>query len=115
MNALQCYRQPGSGNWGFNCYRGLEILDKWNKIPEETDILLTHGPPCGRCQTRSFNPLPHNKVLDWSKLKAYADANLNMEILDIVVVQQRVKKNFWKWRNSWLQASSPFFRMYSDL
>ncbi|XP_067686779.1 metallophosphoesterase MPPED2-like [Haliotis asinina] len=40
---------------GFNIARGQPILDKWNLIPSDTDILITHGPPLGRgdlCFTR---------------------------------------------------------------
>lgn len=41
------YRQPEFGNWAFNLPRGEECLEKWNKIPTDTDILLTHTPPLG--------------------------------------------------------------------
>lgn len=33
--------------WAFNADRGEEILKVWNKIPKDTDILITHGPPFG--------------------------------------------------------------------
>jgi Icc-related predicted phosphoesterase len=33
--------------WGFNYDRGPEIDRIWEKIPTETDILITHGPPFG--------------------------------------------------------------------
>ena len=33
--------------WGFNYDRGPRIDDIWKKIPENTDILITHGPPFG--------------------------------------------------------------------
>jgi Icc-related predicted phosphoesterase len=36
---------PWFHNWAFNRYRGSEIEHHWNKIPEDTDVLLTHGPP----------------------------------------------------------------------
>lgn len=39
--------QPWFGDWGFNLTRGEEILEKWDLIPECTDILITHGPPVG--------------------------------------------------------------------
>ena len=29
------------------------------------------------CVVKTFNSLPHNKILDWSKLKAFADDKLN--------------------------------------
>lgn len=38
--------QPEFGNWAFNIKRG-ECHKKWSLIPENTDILLTHGPPLG--------------------------------------------------------------------
>ncbi len=40
--------QPEFYNWAFNLPRnGWELEQKWNDIPENTDILLTHGPPYG--------------------------------------------------------------------
>lgn len=38
---------PGDGNWAFNKKRGSELLMHWNKIPENTHFLITHGPPYG--------------------------------------------------------------------
>nr|3RL3_A Chain A, Metallophosphoesterase MPPED2 [Rattus norvegicus] len=38
---------PWFNGWGFNLPRGQSLLDKWNLIPEGTDILMTHGPPLG--------------------------------------------------------------------
>jgi len=37
--------QPEFCNWAFNLPRGEEILEKWKMIPEDTDVLITHGPP----------------------------------------------------------------------
>ncbi|KAJ8307240.1 hypothetical protein KUTeg_015324 [Tegillarca granosa] len=39
--------QPVFRDWAFNLRRGEEILKKWDKIPNNTDILITHGPPLG--------------------------------------------------------------------
>ncbi|KAH9514295.1 hypothetical protein Btru_028650 [Bulinus truncatus] len=39
--------QPEFHDWAFNLPRGEECLEKWDLIPEDTDILLTHGPPIG--------------------------------------------------------------------
>lgn len=39
--------QPWFYDWAFNLRRGAEIRAKWELIPEETDILITHGPPLG--------------------------------------------------------------------
>lgn len=39
--------QPWFFNWAFNLQRGDEIKKKWDLIPNDTDILITHGPPHG--------------------------------------------------------------------
>ncbi|KAI6656489.1 Metallophosphoesterase domain-containing protein 1 [Oopsacas minuta] len=40
--------QPEFQNWGFNLIRGGAILKKWDQIPEDIDVLVTHGPPVGQ-------------------------------------------------------------------
>lgn len=37
--------QPWFYDWAFNLQRGPEIREKWDLIPEDTDVLITHGPP----------------------------------------------------------------------
>lgn len=39
--------QPTFFNWAFNLDRGEQIAQKWALIPEDTEILITHGPPFG--------------------------------------------------------------------
>ena len=40
--------QPEFHNWAFNLPKnGLELAQKWNDIPDDTDILVTHGPAFG--------------------------------------------------------------------
>jgi len=40
--------QPEFGRWAFNLKRrGARLREAWNKIPLDTDILITHGPPFG--------------------------------------------------------------------
>ena len=39
--------QPWFFDWAFNLQRGPEIRAKWDLIPENTDVLITHGPPFG--------------------------------------------------------------------
>ena len=36
---------PEFMNWAFNLYRGYPLRQKWDKIPDGIDILVTHGPP----------------------------------------------------------------------
>ena len=37
--------QPWFFNWAFNRQRGEDIQKHWEIIPQNTDILITHGPP----------------------------------------------------------------------
>lgn len=39
--------QPWFLDWAFNLRRGEELAAKWAEIPDETDVLITHGPPAG--------------------------------------------------------------------
>ncbi|KAG5669335.1 hypothetical protein PVAND_017223 [Polypedilum vanderplanki] len=39
--------QPAFGPWAFGLPRGEKLLEKWHKIPANTDILITHTPPVG--------------------------------------------------------------------
>lgn len=39
--------QPEFLGWAFNIPRGVECLKKWEQIPDNVDILITHTPPLG--------------------------------------------------------------------
>ena len=39
--------QPEFLNWAFNLQRGSQLAAVWSQIPENTDVLITHGPPYG--------------------------------------------------------------------
>ncbi len=39
--------QPEFNNWHFNLPRGMALANKWARIPDDTDVLITHGPPLG--------------------------------------------------------------------
>ena len=39
--------QPRFFDWAFNLNRGPEMAEKWAMIPEDIDVLITHGPPNG--------------------------------------------------------------------
>ena len=41
--------QPEFCDWAFNLKRGPQILERWKQIPEDTRVLITHGPVQGRC------------------------------------------------------------------
>lgn len=40
--------QPWFHNWAWNMQRGEEIAKVWSKIPDDVNILITHGPPYGK-------------------------------------------------------------------
>lgn len=40
-------RTPFFCNWAFNEQRGRQIKKWWDRIPDDTQILITHGPPMG--------------------------------------------------------------------
>ena len=49
-HALKIYGspwQPEFFEWAFNLPRGDSLRSKWDLIPIDTDILITHGPPYG--------------------------------------------------------------------
>lgn len=39
--------QPEFAGWAFNLPRGPALAEKWAMIPDDTDVLVTHGPPAG--------------------------------------------------------------------
>jgi len=39
--------QPWYHNWAFNLHPGPDLRAKWDLIPRDTDVLVTHGPPYG--------------------------------------------------------------------
>lgn len=38
---------PRFCNWAFNVDRGPALAALWSQIPDDTEVLLTHGPPAG--------------------------------------------------------------------
>ena len=50
--------QPTFYDWAFNLPRnGWELELKWKDIPNDTDILVTHGPPFGHCDVTPYGNL----------------------------------------------------------
>ncbi len=50
VDGLKFYGSPYTPefyNWSFMLPRGKPLADKWELIPDDTDVLLTHGPPLG--------------------------------------------------------------------
>lgn len=65
VEGLKFYGSPQSPrffNWAFNRDRGADIKRYWDKIPTDTDVLITHGPPYGICDEAyrvGFNTTEH--------------------------------------------------------
>lgn len=50
--------QPAFYDWAFNLPRnGEDLREKWFWIPNDTDILVTHGPPFGHCDVTPYGNL----------------------------------------------------------
>jgi Icc-related predicted phosphoesterase len=49
--------QPEFHNWAFNLPRGEKIKEKWDMIPTNTDILITHGPAFGKLDYTVFGKM----------------------------------------------------------
>ena len=50
IDGIKFYLSPWTPEfygWGFNAKRGDELAKIWEKIPEDVDVLVTHGPPYG--------------------------------------------------------------------
>lgn len=47
LNIFGSAYTPAFCNWAFNVPRGEALAEKWAQIPDNTDILITHGPPMG--------------------------------------------------------------------
>jgi Icc-related predicted phosphoesterase len=47
--------QPWFYDWAFNLPRGAALKAKWDLIPPDTNVLITHGPPAGYGDLTSFN------------------------------------------------------------
>jgi len=48
--------QPYFMGWAFNCPRGPVLKAHWAKIPDDTDVLITHGPPYNLGDTNGRDP-----------------------------------------------------------
>lgn len=58
--------QPEFSNWAFNKERGLPIRQHWKLIPDDTDVLITHGPAHGILDQsgRGFEHLGCEELMD---------------------------------------------------
>jgi Icc-related predicted phosphoesterase len=65
---------PFFHNWAFNIFRGEGLVEKWSQIPDDTQVLITHGPPMGILdEVISFN----GKKCEWEVEKVGCAALYN--------------------------------------
>lgn len=74
--------QPWFHSWAFNRYRGDDIKKHWDLIPNDIDILVTHGPPAGiRDLTMNGDPVGcedlMNKIKEIPTLKLHVFGHIH--------------------------------------
>jgi len=68
-------------HWAFNKDRGEEISKEWSKVPGDTDVLITHGPPYGLLDSIS------------EKYKSHPDEDIHRGCEDLLgVIKKRLLK-----------------------
>jgi Icc-related predicted phosphoesterase len=66
VDGIKIYGSPWTPrfyDWAFNADRGEHIKQKWDKIDQSADILVTHGPPFGYGDTTSRGPAGCEELL----------------------------------------------------
>jgi predicted phosphodiesterase len=75
--------QPEFCGWAFNLPRGRALADKWATIPDDVDVLITHGPPAGILDTIRPAGLPlgcgdlRERVANMPRLKLHAFGHIH--------------------------------------
>jgi Icc-related predicted phosphoesterase len=77
--------QPEFCNWAFNLPRGEALKEKWDMIPDDTDVLITHGPPFGFFDVSAYSQEHHgckdlrDRVLNHVKPKVHVYGHFHLE------------------------------------
>lgn len=71
--------QPEFCGWAFNLPRGLPLKEKWDLIPDDTDVLVTHGPPYGIMDVVPYPPGFHAGCEDLYR-RVMAMPNLRLHV-----------------------------------
>ena len=82
-----------------------KIMSKFSEIHNFSHALMKRG-------LNAFNPLPNHKILDLSKMKAFADNNKNVS-QKWKVALERIVNNCGERRKCWFPAILPFPTMFS--
>lgn len=81
IEGLKFYGSPASpiyGNYAFTYERGKEIAEVWSKIPDDVDILISHGPSHGILDLayRNINGFGYYDNAGCEELRKTIDARL---------------------------------------
>lgn len=83
--------QPEFFNWAFNLPRGYLLEKKWRKIPENTDILVTHCPPHG-----ILDSLPHGTHIGCEDLESrIGQLNLKLHVFGHIHHSYGILEKAW--------------------
>jgi Icc-related predicted phosphoesterase len=86
LNIFGSAYTPEFCNWAFNVPRGQSLAKKWARIPDDTNILITHGPAMGILDVvERFDP----KVCNYY-LEHVGCADLNSRIQDLKELQLHI-------------------------
>jgi hypothetical protein len=75
--------QPEFCSWAFNLPRGEALARKWSQIPDETEVLITHGPPLGTLDHSIYDDRPcgcedlANKIKELKNLKLHVFGHIH--------------------------------------
>jgi Icc-related predicted phosphoesterase len=67
-------------DWEFNYQRGEDIAKIWSKIPDDTNVLITHGPPYGVLDLVDDTYLQEDLHQGCEELKKKVDALPNLKV-----------------------------------
>jgi len=81
--------QPWFCDWAFNVHRGAPIRAVWDKIPNDTDVLITHGPPYGHGDQSWPEPVEYTYEGCRSRIIRPASEHLGCE--ELIKAVERVK------------------------
>jgi len=85
LNIFGSAYTPEFCNWAYNVPRGKPLQEKWAQIPDNTDILITHGPPHGILDTViGRHPVEHlgckdlsNRIKELKQLKLHVFGHIH--------------------------------------
>jgi hypothetical protein len=118
--------QPEFYSWAFNLPKnGIEIAGKWEGIPDDTDILITHGPSWGAVDTVAGRPWDNlgcellSERIQWFRPKIHVCGHIhsgygietidNIHYINASVLDERYEYTQKPWNVEWDPESNILF------